>query len=314
WTGCASSRPTCSACPSAGRSWPRRRRWAPPTWPAWPKGCGRRRRSWPATGCWRPSSAPGWTAGTPTAARTPGAGPWSGCAASAPESLPVADGGVLAGVLLAGELLDVGHDRVGHGAEGPLPLRAVGLGAEVDGRADPDRDRLERPDHLGADRLGPVGAGESDGDDRRAGPGGQHGHAGVTPVEAPVLRTGALGVDAEQLPGLEGPGGGVEGPLPVGPLAPPQRDVAVGLEEPGHLPVVEVLGLGDVADPAGEDQGQEERVAEGDVVGGQDGRPLPGDVLPPLHPDPEEDPEIGGQQNFGQPVAHVTSEYGVRPA
>ena len=136
------------------------------------------------------------------------------------------------------------------------------------------------------------GMDEADRDDRGTGPHGQHRHPGVAPVEAPVLRAGPLGIDAEQLTGLEGPGRRFQGPLPVGALPPPERDVPVGPEEPGHLPVVEVLRLGDVADPAGHDEGQEERVAERDVVGGQDGRPPVGDVPPPLHPDPEEQAEV----------------------
>ena len=95
---------------------------------------------------------------------------------------------------------------------------------------------------------------------------------GLPLVEAGVRRPGALGVDGEHPARSQDRGGGVERPLRGVASAPVHGDLAGGPEEPRRLPAVEVLGLGHVGDPAADHQGQEERVAERLVVGGQDHR------------------------------------------
>ena len=89
--------------------------------------------------------------------------------------------------------------------------------------------------------------------------------------------------------------------------SPPLRlhgDLPGGPEEPRRLPVVEVLGLGHVGDPAAQHEGQEERVAERLVVGGQDDRPVGRDVLAPFDLDPPQQEEDRAQQHLQDPVGH----------
>ena len=101
-------------------------------------------------------------------------------------------------------------------------------------------------------------------------------------VQQPVAGPGALGVDAEQLAPLEDPLRGGERPLPRVAAGAVDRDHAEGGEEPAGLPVVHVLGLADVGDPAWQDQGDEEGVEHRDVVRSDD-RPAGGrDVLDAL--------------------------------
>ncbi len=130
------------------------------------------------------------------------------------------------------------------------------------------------------------------------------GHTGMPAVKAGVGRPGPLGVDREQSAAGEHPGRRVERTLRRVAALAVHRDLARRPEEPRGPPAVEVLGLGDVGDPAPEDERQEERVAEGLVVGGEDRRAVDRDVLAPFDPDPPEEEQDRTQQRLEHPVGH----------
>ena len=106
-------------------------------------------------------------------------------------------------------------------------------------------------------------------------------------VEAAVGRAGALGIDTEQAAAGEHLPRRRQRPLRRRPALPLDRDLPDGAEEPRRLRVLEVLGLGHEGDPSPEDERQEDRVAERDVVAGEDGRAPLGDVLAALGTDAE---------------------------
>src|SRR4051812_24805400 len=70
-------------------------------------------------------------------------------------------------------------------------------------------------------------------------------------------------------PRRPGGGGGGAGGAPRRAAA-PQRDLAGGAEQPPSQPVLEVFGLRDEGHGVGTGQGEEDRVHERAVVGGQD--------------------------------------------
>ena len=139
-------------------------------------------------------------------------------------------------------------------------------------RPEPDGHACGR-DASGAPRgLHGPGTDDAHRDDRHVAAEGQPGHPGVALVQAGVGGPGPLGIDGQQAAAVEHPDGRVEGPLRGVAAA---RGSSGSARRPGRTtpsPVVEVLGLGHVGHPAAEHEGQEERVAERLVVGGQDGR------------------------------------------
>ena len=130
------------------------------------------------------------------------------------------------------------------------------------------------------------------------------GDTGLALVEPDVRCPGALGVDGEHAAALQDRGGRVERPLRGVAAAAVHGDLPGGPEEPGRLPAVEVLGLGHIGDPAPDHEREEERVAERLVVGGQDHRPVGGDVLAPLDPDAPQQVEERADDRLHDPVGH----------
>ncbi len=167
------------------------------------------------------------------------------------------------------------------------------VAGEVEGLADPDA----RAHQLGHDLprgLDLLRVDHGDRDDRR--PGGQR-HARqaarLAAVEAAVGRAGALGVDPEQLAALQHLYAALDRRL-AGAARPGavHGELADALEEGRRHPALdarggEVLRLRDEGDLAVEHRGQEEGVRERQVVAGQNGGALGGDVLQALHPGPE---------------------------
>src|SRR5581483_9537173 len=111
-----------------------------------------------------------------------------------------------------------------------------------------------------------------------------------------------------QAAALQDLGGGVEGALRGRPPLPLDGDLAHGPEEPGRLGIVEVLGLGHEGDAPAQDQGQEDGVAERQVVAGQNGGTVGGDVLGTLDPHPEQETEYGGQNGLYHPIRHCPQD------
>src|SRR6478752_9540221 len=201
--------------------------------------------------------------------------------------------GVHVDVLLPGQEHQLVHDLVGDRPQDePVVFHALVAG-EVERLAHPDTDPHDPRDDL-AGRLGLVRADHGDRDDLHLALEGHPGDAGAAAVEAPVGRARALGVDAEQLAAPEHlePGaqrgvarlaaGAVDGQLPD------------ALEERGREPALdaatgEVVALGEERDASGDDERQEDRVGEGQMVAREDRGALCGDVLLPLHPRTEEE-------------------------
>src|SRR5204863_272134 len=138
---------------------------------------------------------------------------------------------------------------------------------------------------------------------------GQAGDARVALVEIAVRRAGALGIDAEQTTGLQHLHCRVEGPLGRRTPAPPDRDLAHGPEEPRRLGVVEILGLGHEGDPPPEDERQEDRVGEREVVAGEDARAMGGHAVLALWLHLEQAVEQRSENPLEDPVGHGIEGY-----
>ncbi len=83
------------------------------------------------------------------------------------------------------------------------------------------------------------------------------------------------------------------------------RDLAATPEEPCCLRVVEILRLGHEGDAAWDDERHEQPVGERQVVAGQDGRALGGDVLGSLGPRTEDQVEQRTErQELEEPIEH----------
>ena len=189
------------------------------------------------------------------------------------------DGVVLAGrvlvhVLLPGQGADLVHQLVGELAQHQAIADAVGVVGDVDRPADADLARPERARGAGPGRLDVAGADDADGDQRRPRAQRQARGARVPLAQLAVAAARALGVDAEELAPPEHAGGRVERPGAGVAARPVDGDHAQRGEEVLGLPVVEVLGLADERDAAGQHRRQEERIDDRRVVGAHDRRPV----------------------------------------
>ena len=218
------------------------------------------------------------TAPSPASAR---GFPRSACLGRFCSSL--ASGGVHVDVLLAGEPHDLVHDLVGDRAQDVAVVLHALVAGEVQRPAEAD-DRPGEGAELLAGRGDHVGADHGDGDHRHAGLQREPGHAGLAAVEPAVGRAGALGVDAEQLALREHPLGRVERALGRPAAGTVDRHLPGAGEELPLQPALdaragEVLRLGHEGHPPRQGQRHEQPVGVGEVVAGQDGRPLVGHVL-----------------------------------
>src|SRR3954452_22641602 len=113
-------------------------------------------------------------------------------------ALLLGDGGVLVDVLLPGEPHDLVHDLVGDRAQDVAVVLEALVAREVQRLAEAHHRAGEAAELL-AGRRHDVGADDGDRHHGDAGLQREAGDAGLAAVEAAVVRSGALGVDAEQL-------------------------------------------------------------------------------------------------------------------
>ena len=140
--------------------------------------------------------------------------------------------------------------------------------------------------HL-ADRLHLLGADDADRDDRHAGRERQPGRAGPAPVEPPVRRAGALGVDRDQVAALST---GIAASNAVSAARPPARSTGIAprpsisdlVEQPPQAGAGEVLRLGPERDVPGHHRAEEQLVGDRQVVAGEDRAAGRRDVLQAL--------------------------------
>ncbi|EKA59945.1 hypothetical protein B277_15479 [Janibacter hoylei PVAS-1] len=142
---------------------------------------------------------------------------------------------------------------------------------------------------------------------------GDQGHArdtGASAVEARVGRARALGVETEEVALTEHGQPGTQRGLARLAAAAVDGQLADAPEEgrgepPFEAGAGEVVRLREEGQPPVDDERQEDRVGEGQVVAGQDRRPLGGNVLEPLDLGSEEDPEQRPEEDpLEHPVQH----------
>src|SRR6201995_2476938 len=228
----------------------------------------------------------------------------------APGQLLLGRLGVHVHALLTGQLLDDAHDLVGDLTQGAgVRGHAVEAGeverlAVADPGPDPEvrldlagRHELERVDHRARNHRDP-------------GVQGQPGHAGLALVQPPVRATGALGVDAQQVPLGQHAQAGSHGPL-AGGAAPavngymPQRAEEGPADEALQPLAGEVLGLSQEDHLPAQRERAEEVIGERQVVAGDDRRPLLGHVAGTFRPPGEEDLQRHPEGELSQFVVHA---------
>jgi hypothetical protein len=206
----------------------------------------------------------------------------------------------VAGARLGDLGADGGHDAVG---------RLVDVLVLADQQRRPDRGEDRQSEvvaRLVPRRFDPLAAPDADGHDRHPCRLGQAGGAGLSGPGLEVAGDAALREDPDTLARLEVRLGGAE--RRPGRLASPlYRDVAQRGEEPAGKGLAEELGHGQEPHPPTPkvaEVGDDERVEEGDVVGGEHHRPVLGDVLHPgdapfeAEPDGPPDGVDGGGERF----------------
>src|SRR3954454_8685987 len=206
-------------------------------------------------------------------------------------------GGIHVDVLLARQQHELVHDLVGDRAQDePVVLHALVAG-EVERLADADTDAHDPRDEL-AGGLRLVGADHGDGDHRDLALERHPGHTRAAAVEAAVGRARALGVDTEQLAAPQDLQSRAECRVARLAARPVDRQLSDTPEEGSRQTALdasprEVVALREEGDASGDDEGQEDRVREGEVVAREDRGTLLGDVLLALHPRTEDEPDDG---------------------
>ncbi len=220
---------------------------------------------------------------------------------------------VLVDVLLARQLHQLVHDLVGHRPLDEPVARQPLVAREVQRLAEDDAGAWTQLGEQPSGRLDDLGVDHGARDDQRARFEREARDAGLAAVQAAVRRPGALGIDAEQRPlGQHSHAGRQGGASGVG-VAAVDRHHADGLHEAAGQPTLqpgggEVLRLGQERDLAPDHDRHEERVAERQVVAGDDRRTVGRNVLGTLDPRPPEHPEQRPEEHqLGEPVPHAVS-------
>jgi hypothetical protein len=138
---------------------------------------------------------------------------------------------------------------------------------------------------------------------------GESGNAGSEPVQPPVWRAGALGIDADGFALGQQPGSDVDGGCRGVDRTAVDRHVAEFAEQAcdessTQSGLGEVLGFGEVHDLPTCRHGGEYLICGGEVVGGKDRRSGARNVLQSAHVGPEVGTHEGIPDQLGGPVQH----------
>ena len=156
------------------------------------------------------------------------------------------------------------------------------------------------------DRLHLDRAHDADRDDGHAALTREAGHAGPALVHVRVERAGPFGVEARGAAPSRAPRS-APSPARARLALPPPRRIGICPAARKNQAVFfesKYSALAKKVTLRRHHQRDEERVAERLVVGGQHGRPLLGDVLPPLHLDPPQHEEDRAEDPLEHPVRH----------
>jgi hypothetical protein len=210
-------------------------------------------------------------------------------------------------VLLAGQPRDRRHHLVSDRAAG-AGRRQVRDVVECHRLADAHLDAV-RARHPAAWRQHLAGAGHCDRDDGGAGAEHQVADSRAPAVEAPVRRPRSLRVEAEELAVAQEFQGRVQGGLRGAGVVTVDRQLTRraqvrGPGPPGRPARGEVLGLGGKGHRPGQQQRQVNRVNDGQVIRGEDGRPRRRDAPPVDEAGPAEGPQDRPGDEPGKLVRH----------